>query len=458
MEPPVPIPRKKKQVTMALMEEEVKTPSRRGSNRYGHSSEEEMGVIHESRPAGVKKEGKTPKSVFVTLPIDVKAGQSIKTRSPEGKVFSFNVPGGVKGGDVVQVEVPKLSGTKRNKVKIKIPPGVKEGEDIMGKAPDGTPFVCTVPPGYAPGDVLTFELPDDMELLKRDQEQSSAPQISGQFWVKIPEDVIHFQTIFDSTIEGRNFSYIVPADAIPGMPALIWPIGADRTQRNDGFGGMLKRTHSVAMSVRQDPNFDEEDLQNLMGAAWMKMDSPVPSAAPAGWAMSLQADSSSSRSDSRQRSSGHLSKQLSTQQPAAQSFTRSAPTLAESTGARPMGQVHEEEEYSAAMDLNVYPDIQDKGQLSDVSGESDEGGYAIDDPRRIGAAWLNATPLNHYSMQARPEVARLDAPWLRSDSLRARDPSLPIPKKTLYQKGTAAIAKVVSVRGSSNKQLAHPPV
>jgi hypothetical protein len=68
----------------------------------------------------------------------IKAGQTIKTQAPDGHIFKFTVPAGVKGGDMVQVEVPPQEQRQLRTVK------VSARSDAQCWAGQGQPWVLAL--------------------------------------------------------------------------------------------------------------------------------------------------------------------------------------------------------------------------------------------------------------------------------------------------------------------------
>eukprot|EP00282_Hemiselmis_andersenii_P018839 CAMPEP_0172042866 /NCGR_PEP_ID=MMETSP1041-20130122/25932_1 /TAXON_ID=464988 /ORGANISM="Hemiselmis andersenii, Strain CCMP439" /LENGTH=339 /DNA_ID=CAMNT_0012701203 /DNA_START=75 /DNA_END=1091 /DNA_ORIENTATION=+ len=201
-------------------------------------------------------------SVYVSLPEGVEAGQVIKTKSPDGNTFKFTVPQGVKGGDMVQVEVPKAK-PKPTKIMVKVPEGCRPGDEMMAKGPDGTPFTCVIPPGYGPGDVLSFEVHDPKTKTRKDvAHNENSMNTSGQFVVKVPIEAMPGQVVYDRTGFGDVFGYIVPPDASPDALTLVWPIGADMEAPVTGRRRIQKAMSAHGMASPFDHlDYDADDSQ-----------------------------------------------------------------------------------------------------------------------------------------------------------------------------------------------------
>ena len=81
-------------------------------------------------------------SHVVTVPVGAWPGSTIQVRlgDGEGELVSVQVPRGAMPGSSIRV-------TQSTKVRVEVPANVEVGDQMKGRAPDGSSFMFTVPPG-----------------------------------------------------------------------------------------------------------------------------------------------------------------------------------------------------------------------------------------------------------------------------------------------------------------------
>ena len=89
----------------------------------------------------------------VRIPDDAVGGQRLEAIAPNGVKLHCTVPPGARPGSFIFVHVPEAPASPSNsspaaltrEVMVRIPHGVKPGDQVQATAPDGTRFAFTVP-------------------------------------------------------------------------------------------------------------------------------------------------------------------------------------------------------------------------------------------------------------------------------------------------------------------------
>lgn len=176
--------------------------------------------------------------LVVKVPSGAAPGSSIDVTTPDGNTLSVEVPAGAMPGDVIKVRLGagclrRLHPHSRaraqqvstaRKVRVTIPRGVRAGDQMKARAPDGSTFVFTVPEGVGEPvwwnplrtSVIDIAVPRVREGSADEADAASASTIR----VRVPQ-TWDGEALLAVAHRGREMLVQVPAGAAPGDEMLL---------------------------------------------------------------------------------------------------------------------------------------------------------------------------------------------------------------------------------------------